>query len=318
MELVIETDLGRDPDDYFAILYLVSAGVDIKLICISPGDPDQIAVARFLIEMLGINPKIGVGKQREGRSSCSGFHLSLLSYHGAPLTGEADGLGSELMETFYTPETELFVCGPLNSVGNYFGSWPSQIRGKATMQGGFLAYDSHHYNRCKRLKKFEGKSEAPTFNLNGDRRGAEVFLKAPITDRRFVSKNVCHTVIYDQAIHERFLSIPPNNLASQLIREGMTRYLKKHPEGKKFHDPTAAVAHLHPEVIKWVRGKLYTKGGKWGWNVNNSKLPAPNFSIPIEERDGPIWSEKNLERGQDHISADIDRGSLWFHLMDGV
>ncbi len=46
MNLIIETDIGHDPDDLFAICYLAAAGVNIRAICVSPGDPDQIAIAR--------------------------------------------------------------------------------------------------------------------------------------------------------------------------------------------------------------------------------------------------------------------------------
>lgn len=50
MKLIIETDLGHDPDDFFAICYFIDAGIDIQLITISPGDPDQIAIAKFLLK----------------------------------------------------------------------------------------------------------------------------------------------------------------------------------------------------------------------------------------------------------------------------
>ena len=49
MNLIIETDIGRDPDDLFAIAYLIAAGANVRAVLISPGDPDQIAVARLLL-----------------------------------------------------------------------------------------------------------------------------------------------------------------------------------------------------------------------------------------------------------------------------
>ena len=51
--LIIETDIGRDPNDLFALCYLFGAGADIRAITIWPGDPDQVAVVRFLLRQLG-------------------------------------------------------------------------------------------------------------------------------------------------------------------------------------------------------------------------------------------------------------------------
>ena len=50
--------------------------------------------------------------------------------------------------------------------------------------------------------------------------------------------------------------------AQEIFVEAMDKYLEKHSE-KKFHDPTAAVCHLHPEIGKWVQGKLYNSQGGW-------------------------------------------------------
>ena len=62
---------------------------------------------------------------------------------------------------------------------------------------------------------------------------------------------------------------------------------KKH-KSKKFHDPTAAVCHLYPEIAQWFRGN--TVKVKEGWTTN-----------------------KNLDG--DYILADIDRDQLWSKLF---
>lgn len=83
-------------------------------------------------------------------------------------------------------------------------------------------------------------------------------------EKRCVSKNLCHTIVYDSVMHEKVLSVEVKSRAGELLREGMGLYLKKHPQGKKFHDPTAAVCHLHPEIGEWVDGRLIYDSGKWG------------------------------------------------------
>jgi inosine-uridine nucleoside N-ribohydrolase len=123
----------------------------------------------------------------------------------------------------------------------------------------------------------------PTFNLNGDRRGAEVLLKAPIPERRFVGKNVCHTLLYDRARHETMPAADPGDPAAALFLLAMGMYLEKHPE-KRWHDPTAAALHLHPEIGTWVRGRVEKMEAGWGTVAD--------------------------ERG-DLILADVDREALW-------
>jgi hypothetical protein len=70
--------------------------------------------------------------------------------------------------------------------------------------------------------------------------------------------------------------------------EAMGLYLERH-ESKKFHDPTAAVCHLHPEIGEWVRGVV--KKIESGWGVT-----------PDESGD---W-----------MLGDIDRELLWDHITN--
>jgi hypothetical protein len=62
-------------------------------------------------------------------------------------------------------------------------------------------------------------------------------------------------------------------------------YLEEHGE-KKFHDPTALVCHLHPEVGTWVAGKPARLGDGW-----------------------------TTVAGEDRVLADVDREGLWRHLL---
>jgi hypothetical protein len=47
VDLVVETDCGYDPDDFFALCYLVAAGANQRCITVTPRDRDQLAVVRF-------------------------------------------------------------------------------------------------------------------------------------------------------------------------------------------------------------------------------------------------------------------------------
>ena len=286
--IILETDMGRDPDDLFALLYLVSAGVNIKAITLSPGDPDQIAFAKFITKELGLDIPIGVGKKDRDKSSLTGLHQQILENYKQPTAASPDGFGPDIIKSIKTNTGDiiqglnLLAIGPLSSVGPAIREGVKFCR--ATMQGGFIGYDEHDYE-VERLDKFEGKKTVPTFNLNGDRKSGLDFIAAEFP-KHFVSKNVCHTMIYDQNSHELVCSVKPKNRADELLRKFMTMYLQKHKEGKKFHDPVAAVAHFNPQICKWVQGNMYYAGGAWGFTANKEE--------PFQE-----------------IIVDIDREKFW-------
>lgn len=286
INVIVETDLGRDPDDLFAILYLVSAGVNIRCITISPGDQDQISIAKFICKELGLNIPIGTGKAGRNKTSSGGVHYELLKKYHHSLNCSPDGLGEDIiadtMNSF--PDSELFAIGPLASVGGYLRKGGREFV-RSTMQGGFVGYNLHNLD-VPRLEKFEGLSNCPTFNMNGDISGIEALL-ASDTDRYFVGKNVCHTIVYNRDVYNQRV-IPSLNRAMELFSEAMGMYLNRHGE-KKFHDPTAAVCFLYPEIGTWYRGELYREKGGWG----------------------------TMPGGNDSMLVDINRDMLWDHLQNG-
>jgi pyrimidine-specific ribonucleoside hydrolase len=147
------------------------------------------------------------------------------------------------------------------------------------MQGGFLGYSQHEFS-CPRLEKFEGCDWADTFNLNGDRKGADAFLSAALAERRMVGKNVCHTVVFDATIRER---LRPQSAAAEFFCEAAD-FLLARCEAKKFHDPTAAACHLHPQIGSWVRGKTVRKERGWGTTLD----PAGDHILAAVEYEA-LW-----------------------------
>jgi inosine-uridine nucleoside N-ribohydrolase len=91
-----------------------------------------------------------------------------------------------------------------------------------------------------------------------------------VRTRRFVSKNVCHGVMYDGKMHSEFekriASLPDgrHRQSLKLIYKGMESYLKKKPEGKAFHDPLAACCVINPHIGHWEKVNLYREKGEWG------------------------------------------------------
>lgn len=290
MNLIIETDIGHDPDDFFAISYLIAAGVNIRAILISPGDPDQIAIAKFLCKETGLDIPIGTSKENRTKLSSGSIHHDLLNQYGLPLEAKADGLGVDILEDVVRnyPDSELFVIGPVTSLGKYLAKHPDTQFSRATMQGGFLPYTI--YQPKVQNSDFLGAENMPTFNLNGDRPNGLNFLNANILDRRMVGKNVCHTVLFTKEIflNREIQKVVKNVAALNLFEKAAYLYFDRH-DSKKFHDPTAACCHLHPEIGTWVQGK--TVKMDQGWTTR-------------------------LDPNGDHILAEIDYDMLWMYLMD--
>ncbi len=86
MNIFVETDLGRDPDDLFSLLYFISCGINIVGITITPGDPDQIAIGRMVSKIAGRKIPIFASKSDRNKSSSGGIHTELLNRMGMPLT----------------------------------------------------------------------------------------------------------------------------------------------------------------------------------------------------------------------------------------
>ncbi len=279
--MIIETDLGHDPDDFFAICYLVAAGVKVDAICITPGDLDQIAICRLLCDELGLDIPIGVSKISEKYSSGS-IHHALLKQYKRELHAKPDGMGHEIIKSVIKPDAEVFVIGPPSNLGKFLAENNVSIK-KLVMQGGFLGYHLHDY-RGVRLEKFEGKTWMPTFNMNGDRPGTLAIMKANIEERRFCGKNVCHSVVCTSEILEKMEL--PKSRAAELFFDGLSVLFGKYGD-KKFHDPVAAVCNLHPEVGRWVKGKVQKIESGWG---------------------------TLLDDNGDYVLADLDRDAFWQHI----
>lgn len=283
MNLIIETDVGHDVDDFFSICYLAASGVDIRAIVITPGDRDQLATANFLRKELNLDIPIGYSKESE-KYSAGGVHTELLKNYGYSKDGcRGDGFGKDIIKQTLEkyPDSELFIIGPPSNTGRFLEQYDATIS-RATMQGGFLGYHLHPPQH--RLEKFEGKTWVPTFNMNGDRKGTDALLKARIGERRFCGKNVCHTVLFTK---DRLAPYPEvGSRAAQLFWEAGNILLRNRTE-KKFHDPVAAVCHLHPEVGTWVRGRPQRMEGGWG------TIPDPQG---------------------DYVLADLDHDQFWNHI----
>src|SRR3954465_5166350 len=112
--LIVETDLRHDPDDFFTLCYLAAAGVCLRAVCVVPGDRDQLAVARMVVKMLGLDIPVGASKLDSQKFSSGGMHHDLLGRFGFPKEAGHDGPGDEVIAATLAsyPGCEFLVIGP--------------------------------------------------------------------------------------------------------------------------------------------------------------------------------------------------------------
>jgi len=273
MELIVETDIGGDPDDCFALCYLLNAGVDIKAIIVSPGHPYQIGLAKFICDYIGVDIPIGGSDYEKYKvEDYTGFNKKAIDLWNIKIDQKYDDYGYRIIEDVYRNNNKVSFLGlgPLKNTGEFLRRNPNVEIEKFYMQGGFVSYLCCNDPNTVQLEKFKGAWTVPTFNLNGDPKSAELLVDSNVKDRRFVGKNVCHSVIFDRNKYDEFCLRWANKKMEkpyELFMKLIGLYSSQNKE-KKFHDPTACACLLHPEIANWTEGKPFREKGKWGFDVS--------------------------------------------------
>jgi pyrimidine-specific ribonucleoside hydrolase len=258
LDVVWDMETG-DPDDFLTLLLLLGhPRVRLRAVTVTPGTPDQIGVVRAALSWFGADLPVGAFNLAHPRPCVSAWHYS--AYGAMPPSSDAQP-GADVLVAALADGATLVTGGPLKNLGAALAR-PGFRLARLVAQGGFagegVVAPEHQ------LEKFRGKNACPSYNLDGDRPSALAALASPaIGERRFVSKNVCHGVVYDRALHERVGAARAGSRSLELIWKGMERYLRRHPGGKKFHDPLAACCAVEPDIGTWAEVSLAREPGGW-------------------------------------------------------
>jgi len=95
----------------------------------------------------------------------------------------------------------------------------------------------------------------------------------------FVSKNVCHGVVWDRAMHNRMRPYRDNYAGLDLVFSGMETYLIVRPSGKAFHDPLAACVAIDSSICEFRNVDIYRESGKWGSKINRDSNNKITISV---------------------------------------
>ncbi|WP_246137130.1 MULTISPECIES: nucleoside hydrolase [Myxococcus] len=253
-----------DPDDALTLCLLAThPAVALRAVTVTPGTLAQVGMVRHLLARAGRSDvPVGARNPAAEKESLSAFHTQWLG----PLPPSApDALAHEVLALVLGrfPEATLLTGAPLQNLRLLLELHPDIKLHRWVAQGGFAG--DNVVPPEHRLPKFEGRRTCPTFNFNGDPKGALLALSSDRMGRReLVSKNVTHGLAYDGPFHERMRPYASTTPGLGLIFEAMERYLAQRPEGKLLHDPIAACAAIDPEIITWAEVEMVRQRGEWG------------------------------------------------------
>ncbi len=214
----------QDPDDYLTLLLLLGHPlVNLKAVTIMPGTPTQVGLVRRTLDAFEhTDTPIGVYRFEHSKPSISPWHERA---YGAITPVESALHAGRLLADLCDADTTLITGAPIKNLGEAMKHEHFQL-GRWVAQGGFAGegvVPPEH-----QLPKFKGLTTCPTFNLNGAPKVALKALEDPrIMQRDFVSKNVCHGVVYDLEFHAQVKDAMNGHKSLQWIHKGMEHYLEK-------------------------------------------------------------------------------------------
>lgn len=269
----------EDPDDALTLCLLAGhPKVNLIGVNVTPGTPHQIGVVRHLLNLLDrsdievgaydIKHKKHKGTSQEAYVTCvSDWHYRTFG----KIEPSVDCIRSvDVLWNLYKEDVTLITGASLKSLGKFLPLIDNvELKlGRLFVQGGFAGEGVVPAD--KQLNKFKGMRLCPTYNLNGDPKSAlAVIASDRFKEKRFISKNVCHGVVYDQKMHDYVKSVSNPHPGLKMVIKGMESYLARRPEGKKFHDPLAAMCALNPEIGTWAEVDLYRENGMWGSKLSS-------------------------------------------------
>lgn len=277
-----------DPDDFMTLLWLADhPEVELLAVVVTPGSPDQCQLVRWGLDLCGRHD-VPIGSLHGARwwasadgtkSRVSAFHYKV--YGEAILQHEVGevALGPDLVRACLRehPSTTVVVgSAPKNLGAALREAEPELALARWVQQGGFAGDNLV----AQPLAKFAGRLTCPSFNPGGAPKDTLALLADPrIAQRRFVSKNVCHGVVWTRALHEQLDArvVGPRRTGLATMIMALDRYLADKGVGKAMHDLVAAACVLDERVCEFAEVEIYRSGGEWGARA----LPGSSTSISI-------------------------------------
>ena len=249
-----------DPDDFLTLLLLLGhPAVRLKAVTITPGTAAQVGLVRRALSWFGCDIPVGTFDVDHPKECVSAWHYRA---YGEALPSRDAEPGCDVLIRECDERTTLITGAPPKNLGAAVESGRF-VLGRWVAQGGFAGEGVVPDER--QLPQFRGWVVCPSYNLDGAPGATRAALgAASIAVRRFVSKNVCHGVVYNASLHAAVAAVKDRSLSLRLIWQGMDSYLGKNPRGKKLHDPLAACRAIDESIGTWAEVDLFRERGGWG------------------------------------------------------
>lgn len=213
-----------DPDDFLTLLLLLGhPEVDLVAVTVTPGTREQVGLVRQALAWFGKDIPVGAFDADHPKDCVSAWHYRAFPQLKKDLA-DADGPGWQVLDAYLGEDVTMVEGAAPKNLGALLAKMATRIYdrtptlGKLFFQGGFAGEGVVPPER--QLEKFRGKVTCPSFNPGGDPQATLAILERRgwFSDLRFVSKNVCHGVRYDQEMHARFEAVSPTWCSHELCR----------------------------------------------------------------------------------------------------
>jgi len=277
MQRIIFEMETSDPDDFMTLLWLADhPDVDLLAVLVTPGSNDQCRLIRWGLDHCGrtatpIGALHGTAwwSTVEGqRPRVSSFHYDVYGTQAAEHPVGDVALGPALLiallpTSFGGPNVTVLVGSAPKNLGHIWRNHPSIALSRWIQQGGFAGDNLV----AEPLEKFRGRLTCPSFNPGGAPKDTLALLASPQIARKvFVSKNVCHGVVWTRDLHRsltaRLVAEPRTGLRTMIA--ALDRYLVDKGVGKAMHDVVAATCALDERVCRFAEVEIYREKGEWG------------------------------------------------------
>jgi hypothetical protein len=266
-----------DPDDFMTLLWLADhPALALRAVVVTPGSRDQCQLVRWGLDACG-RTDVPVGAlhgpawwaSEDGRKPrVSGFHYKVygdsIRDHDVGEIAEGPALLAAQLRLDPHERTALLVGSAPKNTGRLLREHGDVVIPYWVQQGGFAGDNLVP----EPLPKFRGRLTCPSFNPGGAPRDTLSLLASPrVGQRLFVSKNVCHGVVWtgalQHALKERIAQGPHRTGRDRMVH-ALDRYLEDKGVGKAMHDLVAAACLLDEAVCGFKPVSIYREKGEWG------------------------------------------------------
>lgn len=276
-----------DPDDFLTLLWLADhPDVELLGVLVTPGSRDQCQLVRWGLDACG-RGDVPIGALHGAafwetaagqRPRVSGFHYKVYgdAILGHPVGEVHPGPALLAARLRARPGITVLVGSPPKTTGRALRDDPDLRLPRWVQQGGFAGDNLV----AAPLDKFRGRLTCPSFNPGGaPKETLHLLASDQVGARVFVSKNVCHGVVWTGALQADLkarIGAGPRPGLSWMVH-GLDRYLADKGVGKAMHDLVAAACAIDESVCDLRAVEIYREGGEWGARQG----AAPNARISI-------------------------------------